>query len=196
MDNTDKKIHTYYRSQRLSSAQLHSIIKGGKSKIEASSPPPSFTFLYNYRWATRVVEVAVVVFAIFLYIHKPITYKYAEEVVYNHKKQASPTFVSHDIKTIYHQMSKLNFKLELPTRNLDGLTLVGAKYCHIDSNIAAQIKLKNGHHSPYTLYAFKPDYIPPFIKEHSSESWKIQRINVKVWKEGRIVYALASNMKD
>ena len=113
----------------------------------------------------------------------------AREVALNHRKHLAPEFEASDYDALRAAMGKLDFVLLAPQRLSEpGLRITGARYCSIQGNLAAQIKLRDARGREYTLYQthLKPD--SDFANERE---YVIDGVRIRQWQEGGLFLAIA-----
>jgi len=181
MSDLDQKIKEYYSEQRLSGDELTSI------KQRARFKPKRNLAIAKYTVAASIV----LLFSSILFLqpelkkNKVVT-AYAMEVVKNHMKQSPVEVMSSSSETLNQSLSKLNFDITYGERLKAYGTLVGGRYCHIDDQIAAQLKIVDDSENSYTCYQFKQQHSIKFDK-----SRQIEGALVDLWTEGDIVFAIA-----
>lgn len=122
------------------------------------------------------------------------TTRAALEVALNHRKHLAPEFEASDYDALRAAMDKLDFGLVAPQELPEpGLRVTGARYCSIQGNLAAQIKLRDPHGVEYTLYQthLEPDAdLPPTERE-----FVIDGVRIRQWQEGGVFLAFAESVK-
>lgn len=185
MNDLDKRLKTYFGSKSLSKAQLEQIIEGPKKR-----PKPVLKYL-----AVAMAAMLVVGFFYSSLIHptlnkKRIVESYAKEVSYNHAKYLPMEIETGEAQDINNALSKLNFTVANSTRLKEFGKLVGGRYCHIDDQIAAQLRLINQSNDSLTCYQFKQQHNIQFDKIISHD-----KVNVHLWTQDSIVFAVAAPKK-
>jgi hypothetical protein len=108
----------------------------------------------------------------------------------NHKKQLDMEFLAEDYSTLQAQMSRLDFALAPPS-NLaaSSLHVVGARYCSIQGQLAAQIRARDPAGFVYTLYETKlTDKLRAVAVEVKTDG-----VRIRLWRENGLFYGLAVN---
>jgi hypothetical protein len=108
----------------------------------------------------------------------------------NHKKQLEIEFSAADYAGLQPQMSKLDFALAPPSSAVAApLHVVGARYCSIQGQLAAQIRVRDPAGLVYTLYETKlTDKLSPVAGEVKADG-----VRIRLWKENGLFYGLAVN---
>ena len=134
---------------------------------------------------------ACLVVILYQNITTPINQKVAKEVSYNHSKKMPSEVLTSDYSLINEALDRLHFKVK-ESQKLKGMLLVGARYCSVQGETAAQIQLKETQSNKhYTLYQFK---ISKATKELTPSTIEKDNVRVKVWIEGDIGFALAEDL--
>jgi hypothetical protein len=112
------------------------------------------------------------------------------EVAMNHKKQLDLEFSGRDYAALEAQMSKLDFALATPSSpTTSQLHVVGARYCSIQGQLAAQIRLRDPAGLAYTLYETRLTN-----KLHAvAGEVKTEDVRIRLWSEKGLFYGLAVN---
>lgn len=119
-----------------------------------------------------------------------LTQSIGGEMAMNHKKQLEMEFLAGDYAGLRPQMSKLDFALAPPGSAIAApLHVVGARYCSIQGQLAAQIRLRDQAGLVYTLYETKlTDKLHRVAGEVKTEG-----VRIRLWKENGLFYGLAVN---
>ncbi len=119
----------------------------------------------------------------------------AEEVVKNHLKLKPLEVKAGTINAIRGYFSKLEFMpVESSIVSLNGMQLIGGRYCSLQGITAAQLRMKKGQNLQ-TLYQtqYLPDVfgdIPQLEKGESPLAVYARGIKVKIWVEKGLLFAL------
>ena len=77
----------------------------------------------------------------------------AEEIAMNHNKHLDAEFETASYAELRRTMDRLDFSLIEPHRaGVDGLRLLGARYCSIQGQLVAQLRLETGDGQHVTLF--------------------------------------------
>lgn len=113
----------------------------------------------------------------------------AREIALNHKKQLAIEFPATDYASLRTQMSKLDFVLTAPARlPVEGLQVVGARYCSIQGHLAAQVRLQDRNGRSYTLYQRSLHGVPTLAEE---QQHLIDGVQIREWQESGLFFGLA-----
>ncbi len=113
----------------------------------------------------------------------------SKEIALNHNKGLALEFLSENYDDLENQMSKLDFTLvhskKIDTQNLQ---LLGARYCSIQGELAAQLRLQDKAGRIYTLY--QSPVTDDLLKVKSGE--RVQDgLKLKLWQEAGLFFGLA-----
>ncbi len=111
----------------------------------------------------------------------------------NHKKQLAVEVVSSDYAELSGMLNKLDFELTSPdspfTKNYE---LIGGRYCSIQGELAAQLKLKHRDNDTIsTLYAAK---LNPELSKVKLTTKGTDTTSIKLWKSDKLFYGLAEDL--
>ena len=166
-------IRDYYNSKSLSETQLDRIYSRKKPKA--------------YFLAFGTITAAFLAL-FFLMTNDNFERKLMEEIVYNHNKNLDAEFLASNLDEIQKKLPRLDFMVAnskiISEQNWE---VVGARYCSLAGNIAAQIKLKNKKTGKMaTLYQSK------LIKQVRKSEASINGANVLLWQEKGLLMGIAS----
>lgn len=192
MDKLDQQLRDYYQEQELPAAKVESILESG----EMVHPSPSW-----WRSPRHVLPIAAaVVFALLglgLLVtpmmappSQQLAYAVAKEVAKAHNKALAPEFVTHSYTTLQAQLHRVDFPLQPKADALAAAcTLLGGRYCSIQGELAAQLRLQDAATGTlYTLFVTKDT--PQLETLKQSNRW-VEGDNVRFWREGDRFFALA-----
>ena len=113
----------------------------------------------------------------------------ADEITMNHLKNLAVEYPIGDINQLSAAMTDLGFSLRQPTHSeLAGLTLIGARYCSIQGQIAAQLKYQDQDNKITTLYQTQSN---PLLENLAFNDEDHDGVQIIVWRDSDIVYGLA-----
>lgn len=159
----------------------------------------TFSFQSKLKWALTggfsFLAIAIVLAIAINTTREPLILKIAKEVSYNHNKQIPSEIVSNDHTFISKFLDRLDFSIQKSKNLSERYVLVGGRYCSIQGHIAAQLKLQiEGTASSFTLFQFKaPDSFGLSDQVHTEN---VNGVEVKIWQEGPIGFALAKSLSE
>lgn len=135
------------------------------------------------------LALAAIIAFFFLRPMRDVTQQVAKEIVLNHNKRLALEFLSETYVDLGDQMSKLDFSL-VRSKKIDAQSfrVIGGRYCSIQGDLAAQIKLQDEAGRIYTLYqtALTEDLLKLEVGERQQDGLK-----VKLWREAGLLFGLA-----
>ena len=182
----NKALKEYY-SLELNETQLQNLQKLGNTH-----------FKKRMQWALSggVGFLVATVLLSFIYLgnNESLTLRIAKEVSYNHSKQMPSEILSDDYALVGSSLDRLDFAVKESSRIGQLYALVGGRYCSIQGHIAAQLKLQSkSDQNDLTLYQFKvPDN---FELSQGTHTEYVGDVEVKIWKESNIGFALAKTIR-
>ena len=194
-------VKEYYKDQHLTDETLDKLLQAAAADPQTEPVTPSAKPNEPRRalrqWAVAAgIAFAVTTAAVLLTTGGPngtdvdqLRIAVAEEVAAGHKKNKPPEFVTQSYAALGASMNRLDFVPAEPGRlKPKNLALTGGRYCSLDGNIAAQIKLKDRAGVPCTLYVAKVTDKLQAVGEYARH---INGVEVRVWQEGELIYGLA-----
>ncbi len=183
MSQLDKQIREHYLQQSLSEESLQSILYGGQS-------------LHSRAWLQRLIPLAAVIAALLVALSlfwKPtnLTDAVAAEIAKNHNKQLAMEIKSGDYRELQTELDRIPFSLKLPEKTIRSkFTLVGGRYCSIQTELAAQLRLSNNDTgAPCTLYITK---LTDSLRQLKPTTRTVKEVKVKLWSDGQRFFGLAA----
>lgn len=204
----DERLKAYYQGQQLSPGKLDELLAlaEGSAQIDqtgaGSSAPLSHALGRRWAWQRNLavaVSVVVVVFSA-IYALQPRSFSSAEltalvskEIALNHNKRLALEFQAQDSLDLSLQMDKLDFAPRLPKRpQTAGLKLVGARYCSINGQLAAQLALHDEKGELYTLYQ---TVLSADLSRIPDGEQRVNGVSVQHWQEAGLFFGLAKNFR-
>jgi len=120
----------------------------------------------------------------------------AEEVAYNHLKMKPMEVSSGSLSDMRNYFSKLDFSLSRSQYVAEsGLSLIGGRYCSIQGDAAAQLRMMNKetgdiqivYQAPYDKELFQD--LPKLYEGHEPIRHYVNGIAVDVWVEQGLLFA-------
>lgn len=114
----------------------------------------------------------------------------AKEIALNHNKRLNVEFSARDYMELRKKMGKLDFPTIASVRLQRGqYQLVGGRYCSIQGQLAAQIKLKDNKGRVHTLYQTPDTNTLAGLAEGERQ---VDGLRISLWREAGLVFGLAS----
>ena len=116
------------------------------------------------------------------------------EIAMNHEKHLAMETISADYAVVGRQLAKLDFALRAPVGLDNELVLLGGRYCSIQGQLAAQLKLRNDNSGQVHTLFVTP--IGERLADIGEQQLLHKNIAVKLWQESDLFFALASDRVD
>lgn len=190
-DNLDARLRAHYRRESLDPDMLERLrsLAGVQQHSRRRLPTAAIVAA-----ALLLVTLGLLLFHQFSGSDwRQLAHSAAEEIAHNHNKNQAVEFEAQLFRDLDAPMAKLDFTLVPPARmEREGLRLLGARYCHIGSRIAAQIRLADSRDERLTLYEFLPGKDYDGLQETSVD---VAGLRVTVWLESGLVMGLARPLR-
>ena len=189
LKNTDEQLKDIFTEKSLSAEKLHDVlVKSEKSKRR----------LDTVMWAvaaTLVLGVATMIMQE-QWIGSDRTRITLTEASTNHVTKLQFEFQSESMAQLDDKMDKLPFALRLPESgmpelaSMDVIKIEGARYCTISGNLAAHLKVVHSETRQQFSLFVTPDIGK--IRSIADRPARINGVDVRLWREKGMFYALAS----
>lgn len=177
MKDMEERIKAHYLRKTLSAEQLDAITN---AKSKAWSLPTVM------KYAASIVFLAAL-FGFYqfysAYTYSDVLESYAWEVAKSHRKGLPADYITNSIAVLNQRMDKLDFRIALPTNQFADCELLGARYCKVDKNIAAQLRLRDEAGGMITLFIAK-NRSDKDIDHRSS----LDSLDVHIWNTDALMY--------
>ncbi len=200
MSQLNKQIRDHYLQQSLPEENLQAILSG-------EEPVRSDAWRHLLPLAAALVVLAVAVFLLW----KPadstnamateitknhnkqlamLTEAVAAEIAKNHNKQLAMEIKSGNHLEVQTELDRIPFSLKLPEKEVRSkFTLVGGRYCSIQTELAAQLRLSNiDTGEPCTLYITK---LTDSLRQLKPTTRTAKGVKVKLWSDDQRFFGLA-----
>jgi len=195
-----KHVKDHYQAQTLSDEKMQRLMNMANPSIEENSTKNTswFGVFIAQQKIALVASFMVIVVSFWGFTHfeqnkmfkDNFTQIVAQEIALNHSKQLNLDFNEIDYANLNKLMHKLDFQVVKSNHiNLAGLEVLGARYCTIQGNIAAQIRLRDDSGKIFTLYQTKLTSMLNNNFEDTIQS--IDQVDVKQWQENDLFFGLA-----
>ena len=174
MSKIEENLKKYFLSKSLPDEKVDLLLSGetrtGKS------------FANYFKYAAAVVIIFALFFGYFQFEGNELEMRVAKEIAMNHNKQLAVEYSSDNLSDLGNKLNKLDFKLANAASGIPGdYELIGGRYCSIQGNLAAQLKIEN-------LESNKVETL--YISEINGELEKIrptdvnmEGVNIRIWKK-------------
>ncbi len=190
MTEIDDRLRDHYRAFQLKDDALREILETNRASRLSKASGKSWP-MKGVGWAVAAMLVLSMSIGIHEYgTHTERTARTLNEAAMNHSTRFTLEFESDSIVEIDESMSQLQFAVALPPEFSDGFDVVGARYCTINGELAAHVKLIDRQtNKRVSLFMTRSVENLQTIKDTRE---RIDGVNVKLWNESGLFYALAS----
>ncbi len=191
MIDIEEQLRFHYEGKKFSEERAESILS------EARELRP-----LRFRLPLRLLAAAAVVVVILAGVVLTIVFspsagvapKLADEIAVHHLMREEPTVKSSSYEVVQAALPRLPFSI-LPSgpRLLSDYDLLGAKYCSLQGNLAAQVNLKDRQHGDtHTLYVMELTRVFRNVKH---ETFYRDGVIVELWTDDERIFGLASDVR-
>ncbi len=200
-DPFGKHVKGYYSSQTLSPEKLQALMSIEAPEAEAAGQLPSWQITYwMERWRfQRNLSIAAGLLLLVVGTFQlqslmapamgSLPYRVAQEIALNHNKQLANEFEVTTFSKLAALMIKLDFVPYIAQRVevLDYL-MTGGRYCSIQGQLAAQVRLVGEQEKDITLYQTQLNEELATLQE---SEYVVDGVNVQLWLENGRLFGLA-----
>lgn len=186
MTDVDEKLVDYYQSRTLSSNRVEAILDASRSAR-------------RWRFAPAYAVAAMFLLAVIVIAHQRslVTQRTSlalREAAMNHVTKLQLDVEAGGLDSLQQGLSKLPFDIELPDNPVFAkLALLGGRYCTIHGNLAAHLKFSDPQsQQQYSLF------VTPYadnLQSMQSDAVEMSGVEVNLWRENDIVYAMAKTVE-
>ena len=188
MDKLEKKVNEFYQSQSLSNDKVRDIVRRGRyQKLKF--------YLLSFRVAAALMIGLGILIGVLLseFSSENVTSLIIQEVAMNHRKNLDAEIQVTSMEELDSIMTKLDFTLApRPQKISQNFNLIGGRYCSIQANIAAQLKIaeiETGTNC--TLYI---TLITKKLEKVVEGEFNYENTKIDIWKEDGKLYVLATGI--
>ncbi len=188
MSDLDKRLTDYYQSKTLNSSRMQAIL--------AQSQRARRRRYYPALAAAAVLLVAVIGSWLGSWhqysLKNQQTTLTLREAAMNHATRLQVDVEAGSLSVLQKNLNKLPFNLVMPEGSLyERLSLIGGRYCTISGNLAAHLKFTDpGTTEQYSLFMTP---VATNLKSVDDSAMQIVGVDVSLWQENDVVYALAKS---
>lgn len=183
----DERVRAYYAAQRLPDERVARILAAS----DAVAGPASWW--RRPQWLAAAAALVLLIGGAGFFWRAPVrmTTRVAAEVAHNHLKGYAPEVQADDFTAIETALARLDFPLvpsaahPLPDR----LTLVGGRYCSVQREPAAQIRLIEPDGHPCTLYVCRS--AGNRLASVRPGEYEAAGVRVRIWHDEGRLFAMA-----
>ncbi len=202
----DTFLRSYYQSQNLAPEKLEQLLLFTQTEAlpepsgqNASKSNPERNRTAQRHWHKTLAFTAAIVILLtggwvmrhFFSPPHQLGQLVAREISVNHNKQLDVEYTADTFSALKPQMGKLDFEIIAPKRMAQTkYHVVGGRYCTINGQIAAQIKLKDPNGKIMTLYQTR---ISAALNAIPEQKTTIDGVQVQQWQENGLFFGLAQS---
>jgi hypothetical protein len=189
MTEIDDRLRDYYRGLQLDAVDVQSIAGSKEGKTGLGVAFPSWR-LGGFTWVAAALMLFTISVGIHEYgTHSERTYRTLNEAAMNHSTRLQLEFEGSTIVEIDQNMSQLPFKVQLPTEFNRQYSVLGARYCTINGELAAHVKFID-RETDQQISLFMARSVDD-LQEINATSEQVDGVNVSLWNESGLFYAMA-----
>ncbi len=196
-DPVDRALKQHYQRQMLSAEAMARMAAMADSVSQKQTQQQRANF-WQQRWGFQrklsllaSLMVALLLIPLLWPADETLLVRVAKEVALNHNKQLASDYLADSYQQLASVMDKLDFELRPSVRlQQAGYRVVGARYCSIQGEIAAQLKLLSAGGELVTLYQTR---LTPALAALGEQRYTAGRLEVQTWQEGDAFFGLASS---
>jgi hypothetical protein len=184
MKTLEQQVRGYYGSQSLPDERVQSIVQLGRAVAPSN----------RLAWALGAAAAFAVLAAVALVLTRPpradLTQIVLAEIAKNHAKHLAPEVASDRYEEVQAKLSRLEFSARPAAEFLlRDFQLLGGRYCSVQSEFAAQLKLReNVSGAICTLYVVPQT---PTLQQVKADTRVVNGVRVQVWSEDGRLFGLA-----
>jgi hypothetical protein len=184
MKTLEQQVRDYYGSQSLPNERVQSITQLGRAVAPSN----------RLAWALGAAAAVAVLAAVALVLTRPnradLTQMVVAEIAKNHAKHLAPEVASDRYEEVQAKLSRLEFSARPAAEFLlRDFQLLGGRYCSVQSEFAAQLKLReNASGAICTLYVVPQT---PALQQVKADTRVVNGVRVQVWSEDGRLFGLA-----
>ncbi|MDA8019292.1 MAG: hypothetical protein MPN21_17770 [Thermoanaerobaculia bacterium] len=181
MSTVDRQVRAYYGAQALSPDRAREILRLAETRRS------------HRRWRLALAVAATLVVAIGTVLlrgalaERALGDRVAAEVAMNHTKDLDVEIAAASYPELGAALDKLTFPLTEPSK-LANHDLLGGRYCSIQAQLAAQLKVRADDGRTATLYVTE---LTPGLVSLSGARREVDGIAIEMWSENGLLFALA-----
>ena len=185
MNKLDDKLKEFYSSKSLSEEKTGLLLGGNKKE---KRPYRVYGTI-----AASIVLLALIVYGTSSLRGNSLEMNVVKEIAMNHNKQLDVEYRTDNLSDLGKKLTKLDFRLSDAGPEISGnYKLLGGRYCSIQGNLAAQLKIQNNDSNKIaTLYI---SGLNPELDRIKPIDIDFDGVNIRLWKHNGLLYGAASDL--
>lgn len=189
MTELDDRLRDYYRGLQLDAVDVQGIAQSNEGKTGLGVFFASWR-LGGFTWVAAALLLVTISVGIHEYgTHSERTYRTLNEAAMNHSTRLQLEFEGSTIVEIDQNMSQLPFKVQLPAEFNRQYSVLGARYCTINGELAVHVKFID-RETDQQISLFMARSVDD-LQEINATSEQVDGVNVSLWNESGLFYAMA-----
>ena len=187
----EQKIAAYYETKSLPDDRLDRILRE-HTQTDANNQNISISKrkLFSFTGAAALLFFTLLT-AQFFILQSDVKQLVFAEIAMNHNKNLQPEFFTSNYNDLANSMQRLDFELSAPDIIQAKYDVLGGRYCSIQGNIAAQLKIKDKQTGEVaTLYITR---LQPDLKKIAPDTTTVDEARIELWHSENKFYGLAVN---
>lgn len=188
MKTLEQQVREYYRAQALPVDRVRSVVQ--LSRVVKPTR--------NFAWAVSAAAAVALVAAILFTLNRPpqtdLTQLVMAEIAKNHSKHLAAEVATDRYEEMQAKLSRLDFSARPASEFLRrDFQLLGGRYCSVQSEFAAQLKLReSASGETCTLYVVP---LTPALRQVKADTRVVNGVRVQVWSEDGRLFGLARDVE-
>ncbi len=190
MTELDDRLRDHFRGMQLTDNAVDQIAEAGSTQPFTRMPASSRSWR-GFSWAIAAMLILSLTVGIHQYgTHTERTTRTLNEAAMNHSTRLQFEFEAENIVDIDRHMAQLPFEVALPSEFSERFDLLGARYCTINGELAAHVKFVD-RETDKQVSLFMTRAVDG-LRTIDDARDRINGVNVKLWNESGLFYAMAS----
>ncbi len=206
MNEQDQRVRDYYESLSMPKDRMNALLKAAEQRGNTPESKKSAFFsrwrkmlsrLQTHTWMQAGLASAFILL-VSLWMHNSgseteLAERTLREVAMNHTTRLEPEFRGTSLAMLDNSMHQLPFNLVLPksinSAANSAYELIGSRYCSLGGVLAAHVRIHDKvSGKPMSLFVTSNS---AELKQIQSQREKLEGVEVEIWREGGLFYALA-----
>lgn len=204
MNEPDQRVRDYYDNLSMPQDKLDLLLKATADSealhasdcIDRSTNIPKWRLMLPSMQRKSWLQVGfacglimIVSLWVFSGVQSDLSKRTFREVAMNHTTRLEPEFRGTSLAMLDNSMHQLPFNLTLPKSLDSAYELIGSRYCSLGGVLAAHVKLqdkKSGKQMSLFVTSNSAE-----LEEIQPQQRKLEGVEVELWREGGLFFALA-----
>lgn len=204
MNEQDQRVRDYYENLALPKDRLELMLKAAADSESSRSAQKQVRSVTSTGWRAKLPNMQlhlwlqtgfacalmlVVSLWVFSGADEEFSDRTVREIAMNHTTRLAPEYRGTSLAMLDNSMHQLPFNLRLPKSLSSAYELVGSRYCSLGGILAAHVKLQDKQ-TGKSMSLFVTSNSAE-LEEIQPQQKKIEGVEVELWREGGLFFALA-----